>query len=126
ATRRPAWAAAISGVPEQEIIDFARLYGRTKRSFLRIGYGFSRSRNGSAQLFAVSCLPAVSGAWQYKGGGALYANAGIYGVDRTVIEGLDVLDPATRVMDQARVGAGLARGKRDPRDGPPAAARRVQ
>ena len=50
-----------------EIVDFARLYGRTKRSYIRIGYGFSRSRNGAAQLFAASCLPAVTGAWQYRG-----------------------------------------------------------
>ena len=35
----------------QQIVDFARLYGRTKRSFIRVGYGFSRSRNGAAQLF---------------------------------------------------------------------------
>jgi anaerobic selenocysteine-containing dehydrogenase len=44
ATRDPAWAAAITGLSEREIIDFARLYGRTKRSYIRIGYGFSRSR----------------------------------------------------------------------------------
>ncbi|HKF72242.1 MAG TPA: molybdopterin-dependent oxidoreductase [Stellaceae bacterium] len=126
ATRTPAWAAAISGVPEAEIIDFARLYGRTKRSYLRVGYGFSRSRNGSAQLFAVTCLPAVTGAWQYKGGGALYANAGIYGVDRTVIEGLDVLDPKTRIFDQSRIGAVLTGDKRDLGDGPPVTAMLIQ
>ena len=57
ATRDPAWAAAITGLSEDAIVDFARLYGRTKRSYIRIGYGFSRSRNGAAQLFAVTCLP---------------------------------------------------------------------
>ena len=125
-TRSPAWAAGITGVPEQEILEFARLYGRTKRSYLRVGYGFSRSRNGSAQLFAVSCLPAVTGAWQYKGGGALYANAGIYGVDRTLIEGLDVLDPSTRVFDQSRIGPVLTGDKRDLGDGPPVTALLIQ
>jgi anaerobic selenocysteine-containing dehydrogenase len=40
----------------------------------RVGYGFSRSRNGAAQLFAVTCLPSVIGAWQYEGGGAHYSN----------------------------------------------------
>jgi anaerobic selenocysteine-containing dehydrogenase len=126
ATRTPAWAAGITGIPEPEIVDFARLYGRTQRSYLRVGYGFSRSRNGSAQLFAVTCLPAVTGAWQYKGGGALYANAGIYGVDRTVIEGLDVLDPKTRIFDQSRIGAVLAGDKRDLGDGPPVTAMLIQ
>ena len=64
-TRTPAWAAGITGLSEDDIVRFARLYGRTKRSYIRVGYGFSRSRNGSAQLFAVSCLPAVTGAWAY-------------------------------------------------------------
>ncbi|MGH7123782.1 MAG: molybdopterin-containing oxidoreductase family protein, partial [Stellaceae bacterium] len=126
ATRTPEWAEAISGVPAAEIVDFARLYGRTKRSYLRVGYGFSRSRNGSAQLFAVTCLPAVTGAWQYRGGGALYANASIYGVDRTVIEGLDVLDPLTRIMDQSRIGAVLTGDRRDLGDGPPVTAMLIQ
>jgi anaerobic selenocysteine-containing dehydrogenase len=126
ATRTPAWAAGITGIPEPEIVDFARFYGRIKRSYLRVGYGFSRSRNGSAQLFAVTCLPAVTGAWQYKGGGALYANAGIYGVDRTVIEGLDVLDPKTRIFDQSRIGAVLTGDRRDLGDGPPVTAMLIQ
>lgn len=61
-SRTPDWAAAITGLSAQQIVDFAHLYGRTRRSFLRIGYGLSRSRNGAMQLFAVSCLPAVTGA----------------------------------------------------------------
>ncbi|MFI5017006.1 MAG: molybdopterin-dependent oxidoreductase, partial [Dongiales bacterium] len=77
-SRTPEWAEAISGVPAQSIVDFARLYGSTKKSFIRIGYGFSRSRNGAAQLHAVSCLPAVTGAWRERGGGALYSNGGLY------------------------------------------------
>jgi anaerobic selenocysteine-containing dehydrogenase len=68
----------------------------------------------------------VTGAWQYKGGGALYANAGIYGVDRTLIEGLDVLDPSTRVFDQSRIGPVLTGDKRDLGDGPPVTALLIQ
>ncbi len=129
ATRDPAWAEAITGIPAQQIIDFARLYGRTKRSFLRLGYGFSRSRNGAAQLFAASCLPAVTGAWQYRGGGALYANGssyGLYNLDRTLIEGLDSRDTTIRVLDQSRIGPILTGDPRDLRDGPPVTAMLVQ
>ena len=72
AVPRPGMGGGITGLCVDEIVDFARLYGRTKRSFIRLGYGFSRSRNGAVQLFAVTCLPAVTGAWQYEGGGALY------------------------------------------------------
>ncbi|HEX7966885.1 MAG TPA: molybdopterin oxidoreductase family protein [Stellaceae bacterium] len=127
AVRDPAWAAAITGLSEGEVADFARLYGRTKRSYLRLGYGFSRSRNGAAQLFAASCLPAVTGAWQYPGGGALYANGGpFYRLDRTLIEGLDVVDHKTRILDQSRIGAILTGDRRDLGDGPPVTALLVQ
>jgi anaerobic selenocysteine-containing dehydrogenase len=126
-TRDPAWASEITGLSQQAIIDFARLYGRTKRSYIRIGYGFSRSRNGSAQLFAASCLPAVTGAWQYPGGGALYANGtGFYKLDRTLIEGLDVVDHNTRILDQSRIGPILTGDKRDLGDGPSITALLIQ
>ena len=126
-TRSPAWAEAISGVPAQQIIDFARLYGRTKRSYIRVGYGFSRYRNGAAQLFSVSCLPAVTGAWQYRGGGALYGNSALYtDLDRSLIEGLEVLDKSTRIFDQSRIGAVLTGDKRDLGDGPPVTAMLIQ
>ena len=49
------------------IEQFARLVGETKRAFFRLGYGFSRSRNGAANMHAASCIPAVTGAWLTKG-----------------------------------------------------------
>nr|VFK36615.1 MAG: Anaerobic selenocysteine-containing dehydrogenase [Candidatus Kentron sp. SD]VFK39576.1 MAG: Anaerobic selenocysteine-containing dehydrogenase [Candidatus Kentron sp. SD] len=121
-TKTPEWASAITGLDPQEIIDFARLYGKTERSFLRLGYGFTRSRNGAANMHAVSCLPVLTGAWRHPGGGALYSNGGIYGIDQTIIKGLDVLDPATRVFDQSRIGDVLCGNPRDLRGGPPVTA----
>jgi anaerobic selenocysteine-containing dehydrogenase len=126
ATRDPAWAARITGLSEDEILSFARLYGRTKRSYIRVGYGFSRSRNGAAQLFAVTCLPAVTGAWAYEGGGALYSNLGLVALDLTLIEGLDGLDPATRILDQSRIGPVLTGDRRDIGGGPPVTALLIQ
>ena len=111
-TRTPAWASAITGLDEEAIVAFARLYGSTKRSFLRLGYGFSRSRNGSAQMHAVSCLPVVTGAWAHEGGKALYSNSAIYRLDKTLIEGRDRLDPGVRVLDMSRIGPVLV-GERD-------------
>jgi anaerobic selenocysteine-containing dehydrogenase len=125
-SRDPAWAEAISGVPAPTIVDFARLYGATKRSYIRVGYGFTRSRNGSAQMHAVTCLPAVTGAWRHLGGGALYANGALYKLDRTLIEGLDVKDPRTRNLDQSRIGPVLTGDKRDLGEGPPVMALLIQ
>jgi anaerobic selenocysteine-containing dehydrogenase len=113
-SRTPAWAAEITGLPEQSIIDFARLYGRTQRSFIRAGFGFTRTRNGSAAMHAVSCLPAVTGAWQHKGGGAFFLayDMAYWGIDTRVLHGTDSLDPSVRVLDQSRIGAVLT-GDRD-------------
>ena len=53
-SRTPAWASEITGLPVEQIVEFARLYGRTKRSFLRLGYGFSRSRNGAGKMMSAN------------------------------------------------------------------------
>src|SRR5699024_12745411 len=53
-------SSQICGVPVAEIEAFAKLVGETKRTFFRLGYGFTRSRNGATQMHAASCIPAVT------------------------------------------------------------------
>ena len=108
-TRGPDWAAAITGLTVAEIEAFASAYCRTPRAFLRLGYGFARSRNGPANMHAVSCLPAVTGKWQHEGGGALWSNRGMYGWNKVLIEGLDRVDTKIRALDMSRIGAVLTR-----------------
>lgn len=127
ADKTPAWAAAITGLTEQEIVDFARMYGRTKKTFLRIGYGFTRQRNGAAAMHAVSCLPVVTGSWKYKGGGALYTNAQIYAAaDQTTIKALDRMDPSIRALDMCQIGPILMGEKDALLGGPPVDALFIQ
>jgi len=125
-TRDPVWAEAITGVPADTIRRFARLYGSTKASFLRLGYGFSRSRNGAVNMHAASCLPAITGAWTHRAGGALYGNAAIYPLDRSLIQGLDVARGDTRLFDQSRIGRVLSGEAADLQGGPPVGALFVQ
>jgi anaerobic selenocysteine-containing dehydrogenase len=116
--RGPEWASGVTGLPVAAIESFAALYVRTQRSFIRCGYGFTRSRNGCAAMHAVTCLPAVTGAWQHEGGGALWSNRSIYHWDKTLIEGLDKLDPSTRVLDMSRIGSVLTGDRSELGDGP--------
>jgi anaerobic selenocysteine-containing dehydrogenase len=104
-SRGPDWAAAISGCPAETIEAFARLIGDNKRAFFRLGYGFSRSRNGAFNMHAASCIPAVTGAWKYEGGGAFHNNGAVFHLDNSVIEGSDLRDPKIRMLDQSRIGA---------------------
>ncbi len=111
-SRDPGWASAITGTPVETIEEFARLIGEHRRAFFRLGYGFSRSRNGAANMHAASCIPAVTGAWQYEGGGAFHISADIFQLNKTLIEGLDVWDRSVRMLDQSRIGAILT-GERE-------------
>jgi anaerobic selenocysteine-containing dehydrogenase len=104
ATRTPEWASAICGVPVAEIEAFARAVGETKRTFFRLGYGFTRSRNGAAQMHAALCIPAVTGAWQYEGGGAFFNNFALWRFNESIIEGHDAIDHSTRLLDQSKIG----------------------
>jgi anaerobic selenocysteine-containing dehydrogenase len=118
-TRDPRWASAICGLAAADIEAFAQLLGARPRAFFRIGYGFARSRNGAVALHAVSSIPVVLGAWAYAGGGALHSNSGMFGWNKTAIEGLDRRDPAVRNLDQSRIGAVLTRDAEALKGGPP-------
>ncbi len=126
ATRTPAWAAAITGLAEEDIVGFARLYGATKKSFIRLGFGFSRSRNGAVNVHAVGCLPVVTGAWRHRGGGALFLQGDVYGLDRTLIEGRDAARAGVRELDSAQIGRILTGNVEALRNGPPVTAVLVQ
>ncbi|MBX2869432.1 MAG: molybdopterin-dependent oxidoreductase [Acidiferrobacterales bacterium] len=105
--RDAAWAEKISGVSAAQLKTLARWYGDTKVSYIRLGIGFSRQRNGAANIHAVSCLPALTGAWKYRGGGALLSTGANFRFDDTLFHGLDLTDSPSRELDMSRIGAVL-------------------
>ncbi|MBB3998586.1 molybdopterin-containing oxidoreductase family protein [Aureimonas pseudogalii] len=126
ATRTPQWAAGITGLGVEEIEAFATLVGRNPRSFFRLGYGFSRQRNGAVAMHAALSVPTVFGHWRHEGGGAFHNNGAIWNFDKRLIEGRGDQDPAIRHLDQSRIGAVLT-GDRDAlAGGPPVTAMIVQ
>jgi anaerobic selenocysteine-containing dehydrogenase len=125
-SRSPEWASAICGVPVSEIEAFAHAVGETERTFFRLGYGFSRSRNGAAQMHAALCIPAVTGAWQYEGGGAFFNNAAIWHFDESIIEGHDAIDQNVRLLDQSKIGRVLTGDAEALRGGGPVKAMLIQ
>ncbi len=125
-TRTPEWAAKITGCPVETIEEFARLVGSTKRAFFRLGYGFARSRNGPVNMHAACCIPAITGAWLYEGGGAFHNNADIYHWNKSLIEGLDARDRSIRMLDQSQVGAILCGEREALKSGPPVTAMLIQ
>ncbi|KQZ21799.1 dehydrogenase [Mesorhizobium sp. Root552] len=126
ATRTPEWASAITGLSVEEIVSFARLVGTTKRTFFRLGYGFSRQRNGSVNMHAASCIAAVTGCWKYEGGGAFHANSGIYKLNTELLEGTRMRDLNIRYLDHSRIGPVLTGAEDALYGGPPVTAMLIQ
>jgi anaerobic selenocysteine-containing dehydrogenase len=125
-TRTPEWASAITGLGVAEIEDFARAVGTTKRTFFRLGYGFTRSRNGPVSIHAALSIPAVTGAWQYEGGGAFHSNSGIFRLNKEMVEATALRDPSLRLLDQSRIGPILTGDPDTLFGGPPVTAMLIQ
>ncbi|MDP9591846.1 UNVERIFIED_ORG: anaerobic selenocysteine-containing dehydrogenase [Shinella zoogloeoides] len=104
AIRTPQWAAGITGLGVAEIEAFAALVGQTKKSFFRLGYGFTRSRNGAVAMHAALSIATVLGSWQYEGGGAFHSNSGIFRLRKSDLMGLSYADPDIRALDQSQIG----------------------
>ena len=72
----PARVAEITGLTVADVERLAAMYGATKKSFLRIGWGMTRVALGGQAMRAVATLPAVTGAYGQRGGGAMSVTAG--------------------------------------------------
>ncbi len=125
-TRTPEWASAITGLSVAEIENFAAMLGATPRTYFRLGFGFTRSRNGAQAMHTVLSLSTVMGAWKHEGGGAMHSLGGIYHWNKTLIEGLDKVDKSVRVIDQSRIGPALTGDPYDLKGGPPVTAMLIQ
>ena len=77
-------------------------------------------------MHAALCIPAVTGAWQYEGGGAFFNNASIWKFDESIIEGHDAIDRTTRWLDQSRIGRILTGDAEALKGGPPVKAMLIQ
>lgn len=75
-------ASKITGVPKEQILEFARTYGTIKPSILRLGYGIQRHFNGGSMLRAMTFLPALVGMIGVgEAAGMVFINDGYWQVD---------------------------------------------
>jgi anaerobic selenocysteine-containing dehydrogenase len=126
ADKTPQWASEITGLSVAEITDFAHLVGNTKRTFFRLGYGFSRQRNGASNMHAALCIPTVCGHWRYEGGGAFHSNSGILKLNNAELVGTGMADPSIRHLDQSKIGRILTGDQEALYGGPPVVAMLIQ
>ncbi|MEY4195727.1 MAG: hypothetical protein RLZZ226_2095 [Pseudomonadota bacterium] len=114
-TRTPEWAAEITGIPADVIRTLAREYATTQPSAIRLGVALERHKGGGQTVRAVSCLPALTGAWRHVGGGALQFPVWEHPYKFNVICRPDLIPKGTRVINALQLGRALT-------DEPPAGA----
>jgi anaerobic selenocysteine-containing dehydrogenase len=104
----PEAVAPIVGLDAGTIVRFARRYGATPRTFIRIGIGLSRHENGAMTCRTLACLPALTGAYADPHGGALLSTGGAYGFDYSVLERPDLMPtPPPRTINMIQLGRAL-------------------
>jgi anaerobic selenocysteine-containing dehydrogenase len=104
----PERVAPIVGLDAATIVAFARRYGASPRSFIRIGIGLSRHDNGGMTCRTLACLPALTGAYADPHGGALLSSGGAFAMDMRALERPDLMPtPLPRVINMIRLGHAL-------------------
>ncbi len=106
----PERAAAVCGIPAQQIRDLARDYGTIRPAAIRLNYGMQRVRGGGNAARAVACLPALVGAWRDRAGGVLLSSSGWFPVDRATLQRPNLLAGRTpRIINMSTIGDDLLR-----------------
>jgi anaerobic selenocysteine-containing dehydrogenase len=106
-TRTPEWAEKITGVPAADIRKLAREYATTPPAAIRLGVALERSYGGGQAIRAVSCLPALIGAWRHVGGGALQFPVWEHPYRFDVICRPDLIPEGTPVVNILKLGRAL-------------------
>lgn len=66
----PERVAEITGLSVEDIVRLGKLFGSTKKSYIRGGHGLNRHQNSGMMCRTILLLPAVTGAWTESCGGA--------------------------------------------------------
>lgn len=103
----PEWAAEQTGIPAEDIRTLAREYATSSPSMIRIGVAIERHAGGGQTVRAISCLPALVGAWREVGGGLLQLPLWAHPVNWGALIHPELQKPGTRVVNQYLLGRAL-------------------
>jgi molybdopterin guanine dinucleotide-containing S/N-oxide reductase-like protein len=103
----PSRVAAITGLSEETILRLAREYATTKPAAIRLNYGLQRHAGGGMAVRAITCLPALVGAWRDAAGGALLSTSGTFGINAQALERPDLIWNNPRTINMSAIGDAL-------------------
>jgi anaerobic selenocysteine-containing dehydrogenase len=108
----PDRVAAWTGMTTAEVEQLAREYATTRPAVIRMNYGVQRSENGGTAARAIAMLPALTGAWEHRGGGGQLSTSGAFKWDKEAVERPDLalaspLGRLARVVNMSLLGEAL-------------------
>jgi anaerobic selenocysteine-containing dehydrogenase len=104
----PKTVSTITGIPTEDIYKLARMYGKTSPAFIRIGNGPQHHDNGGMCIRTIACLPALTGQWLVRGGGAIKGNGGYLAHNDVNLQRPDLLqNKNTRTINMNLLGQAL-------------------
>jgi len=104
----PERVSSITGIPTADIVRLAREYASTQPAAIRFGVGIERKAGGGQCVRAISCLPALVGAWRKPGGGLVFMPNFAFPIKYDVLMRPDFIRPGTRHINQYQLGAALS------------------
>jgi molybdopterin guanine dinucleotide-containing S/N-oxide reductase-like protein len=108
----PERVAAWTGMTAAEVEQLAREYAATRPAAIRMNYGVQRSENGGTAARAIAMLPALTGAWKYRGGGGQLSTSGAFAWNKKALERADLalaspLKRLARTVNMSTLGQAL-------------------
>jgi anaerobic selenocysteine-containing dehydrogenase len=104
----PERVSQITGIPAADIQKLAREYATTQPAAIRQGVAIERSRGGGQAIRAITCLPALVGAWRHVGGGTAEMPIWEFPTRFDRICRPDFIKPGTRVINELELGSALS------------------
>jgi anaerobic selenocysteine-containing dehydrogenase len=104
----PDYVSAITGISVDDIRTLAREYATTPPAVIRIGVAVERHAGGGQTVRAISCLPALVGAWRDVGGGLLQLPIWAFPVKWDVLMRPDLQGEDIRVLNLWQLGPALS------------------
>lgn len=104
----PHTVSQITGVSVDDLYKLTLMFGKTSPAFIRIGNGLQHHDNGGMAIRAISCLPALTGQWNVKGGGAIKSNSYYLAHNEEQLQRPDLLaNKKTRLINMNLIGDAL-------------------
>lgn len=100
----PALAEGITGIAASSIKEIARLYGKARAPYIRLGWGPGRQLRGAMAVRTIAILPALVGAFRKKGGGITRSTSAAFDMNLSPLTREDLGKKGVRSVNMVELG----------------------